>query len=249
MSKQNIYDNETFFEGYKRLRDNPLNANDLFEIPALLSLMPDLNGKSVLDLGCGFGDHCMKYAEMGAERITGVDISEKMLAVAREKNSAPKIEYIRMPIEEISQLRNRYDIVISSLAFHYVEDLGAVLRSIHSLLCDGGILVFSQENPLVTCHSSGERWTRDASGNKLYVNLSDYGIEGERRTKWFVEGVQIYHRMFSTIAELLIDSGFSIERMIEPLPDEELLKSFPEYRDLFHKPDFLIIRAGKVTRV
>ena len=246
MAIQNIYDNDTFFEGYKRLRENPSNANDLFEVPALLSLLPDIKGKKVLDLGCGFGDHCMKYAEMGAERITGVDISEKMLAVAREKNSDPRIEYIRMPIEDISQIQDRYDAVISSLAFHYIYDLGAVLRSIHSLLNDGGVLVFSQENPICTSYSSGNRWTRDASGKKLYVNLSGYAIEGERRTRWFVDDVQKYHRMFSTIVNLLIDSGFSIERMTEPLPDEELLKSFPEYCDLFHKPDFLIIRAGKV---
>lgn len=246
MSQQNIYDNDTFFEGYKKLRENPTNANELFEIPALLSLLPDLKGKSVLDLGCGFGEHCMKYAEMGAEKITGVDISEKMLAVAREKNSDPRIEYIRMPIEDISQIQGRYDAVISSLAFHYINDLGAVLRSIHSLLTDGGVLVFSQENPICTSYSSGDRWTRDASGNKLYVNLAGYAIEGERRTKWFVDGVLKYHRMFSTIVNLLFESGFSIERMTEPLPDEELLKSFPEYIDLFHKPDFLIIRAGKI---
>ena len=54
MAKQNIYDNETFFEGYKKIRDNEINANNLFEIPALFSMIPELNGKKVLDLGCGF---------------------------------------------------------------------------------------------------------------------------------------------------------------------------------------------------
>lgn len=51
MAKQNIYDNETFFEGYKELRYREVNANVLFEIPTLLSLLPDLKGKRVLDLG------------------------------------------------------------------------------------------------------------------------------------------------------------------------------------------------------
>lgn len=45
MAKQNIYDNETFFAGYKKIRDNEANANNLFEIPALFSMMPDLKGK------------------------------------------------------------------------------------------------------------------------------------------------------------------------------------------------------------
>ncbi len=54
MAKQNICDNETFFEGYRKIRDNEVSANKLFEIPALFSLMPDLRGRKVLDLGCGY---------------------------------------------------------------------------------------------------------------------------------------------------------------------------------------------------
>lgn len=50
MAKQNIYDNQKFFEGYKKIRGKEDNANNLFEIPALFSLLPDLNGKDVLDL-------------------------------------------------------------------------------------------------------------------------------------------------------------------------------------------------------
>ena len=56
MAKQNIYDNEIFFEGYKKIRDNEINANNLFEIPALFSMMPDLAGKKVLDLGAVLGN-------------------------------------------------------------------------------------------------------------------------------------------------------------------------------------------------
>lgn len=49
MAQQNIYDNEIFFEGYKKIRDNKVNANNLFEIPALFSLLPDLTGKKIID--------------------------------------------------------------------------------------------------------------------------------------------------------------------------------------------------------
>ena len=79
MAKQNIFDNAIFFEGYKKLRDNAVNANTLFEIPALLSMLPALAGKQVLDLGCGFGEHCKLFLEQGAEKVVGIDISEKML--------------------------------------------------------------------------------------------------------------------------------------------------------------------------
>ncbi len=65
-------------------------------------------------------------------------------------------------------------------------------------------MCFSQEHPLTTCFSSGDRWTKDENGKKLYLNLMDYGVEGERETTWFVDGVKKYHRTFSTMLNTLI---------------------------------------------
>lgn len=208
MAQRNIYNDEIFFEGYKKIRDNKINANNLFEIPTLFSMLPDLKNKRILDLGCGFGEHCKRFIECGAKRVVGIDISEKIFEVARNENSDPNIIYINMLDTE-------------------------------------GIFIFSQENPLCTCHSGGNRWTRDEQGNKIHLNLSDYGIEGERESVWFVDNVKKYHRTFSTIINTLINSGFSIERMIEPLPTDEILEQYPDYKDLFHKPDFLLLRVKK----
>ena len=245
MAKQNIYDNEVFFEGYKKLRDREFNANKLFEIPALFSLLPDLTGLTILDLGCGFGEHCKGFIERGAAKVVGIDISEKMLEVAKAENSDPKITYLNMPMEDLDKIEERFDLVVSSLAVHYVDDFAGVVKNIHNLLNPGGLFVYSQENPLNTCHSGGNRWTRDENGNKLYLNLANYGVEGERESVWFVDNVKKYHRMFSTIVNTLVDAGFIIEKMIEPMPDEEMLKQHPDQKDLFHKPDFLLIRASK----
>lgn len=245
MAQQNIYDNEQFFEGYKKIRDNEVNANNLFEIPALFSMMPDLKGKRVLDLGCGFGEHCKQFIEQGAQKVVGIDISEKMLAVAQKENANPNISYINMSMENIGELDEKFDVVVSSLAFHYVEDYAGVVKNIYNLLDKEGIFIYSQENPLCTCHSGGDRWTRDEKGNKIHLNLRDYGIEGERESVWFVDNVKKYHRTFSTIINTLINAGFSIEKMIEPLPSEEILANYPDYQDLFHKPDFLLLRVKK----
>lgn len=245
MAMQNIYDNQAFFEGYMQLRENNANANELFEKPALFSLLPDLTGKAVLDIGCGFGDHSRAYVSMGAASVLGIDISENMIQEARRKNSLPGITYIKLPMEELDRVEGTFDVVVSSLAFHYVKDLAVVLRMIHEKTVPGGTLVFSQENPLCTPFSEGERWTRDENGNKLYMNLSGYGHEGERKTRWFVDGVIKYHRMFSTIINALVEAGFVVERMNEPLPSPELLEKYPCYSDLLHKPDFLLVKARR----
>ncbi len=246
MAKQNIYDNETFFGEYRKLREREVNANNLFELPTLFSLLPDLEGKKVLDLGCGSGERCIDYLKKGAASVTGVDISEKMLAVAEAENNDLRITYLKMPMEEIGAIDDEYDVVISSLAFHYVEDFGGVVANVYRLLRDGGIFLFSQEHPLATCYSGkGDRWTRDENGKKLYANIADYCVERRNDSTWFVEGVQRYHRMFSTIVNTLCDAGFRILKMAEPYPTEELVKNYPEYYDLYHKPDFLFVKAAK----
>lgn len=245
MAQQNIYDNEIFFAGYKKIRENQVNANNLFEIPALFSMMPNLKDKTILDLGCGFGEHCKGFVESGAKKVIGIDISEKMLEIAKQENADSKITYINMPMENIFELTEKFDIVISSLAFHYVEDFAGVVKNVYKLLNENGTFIFSQENPLCTCHSGGQRWTKDENGNKLYLNLSNYGIEGERESTWFVDDVKKYHRTFSSIINTLIETGFKIEKLIEPLPTEDLLKKYPDYKDLFHKPDFLLVKCTK----
>lgn len=77
------------------------------------------------------------------------------------------------------------------------------------------------------------------------MNLRNYGVEGERETVWFVDNVKKYHRTFSTIINALVEAVFFIEKMIEPLPTEELLDEYPDYKDLFHKPDFLLLKVKK----
>ena len=121
--KQNIYDNEIFFNGYSKIRENENNANNMFEKPALFSLLPTLNNKTVLDLGCGYGEHCIHFVEEGAKRVVGIDISQKMLAIAKAENAHQNISYLNMPMEDIGELQEHFDIIVSSLAFHYIGEL------------------------------------------------------------------------------------------------------------------------------
>ncbi len=118
MAKQNIFDNEIFFNEYSKLRKREVNANNLFELPTLYELLPDLKGKRVLDLGCGTGERCIDYIKRGAASVTGIDISEKMLAIAESENKNSSITYLKMPMEDIGSLEGEFDVAISSLALH-----------------------------------------------------------------------------------------------------------------------------------
>jgi SAM-dependent methyltransferase len=151
-----------------------------------------------------------------------------------------------MPMENISGLNEQFDLVVSSLALHYVKDFRKLVADVFNLLNNNGVFIFSQEHPLTTCFSGGNRWTKDEMGNKLFANISNYSSDGERESVWFVDGVKKYHRTFSTLVNTFIEIGFAIEKMIEPIPTEEMLEKYPDYKDLLHKPDFLIVRARKI---
>lgn len=243
MSRQNIYDQPDFFAGYQQIRQRQDNANDLIETPALMQLLPDLTDKRLLDLGCGAGDHCQLFIECGAAHVLGVDLSKKMLALAQHQHAHPAIRYQRLAMEDISQLQGPFDVVVSSLAFHYVADYPALVADIYQLLAPGGVLVFSQEHPLVTCHETGERWTYDKDGQKRYANIAHYSHEGQRQTDWLVDHVIKYHRTFETLINTLLDKGFRLQQIVEPHGSPAVRAQYPRYEDTRHRPDFLVIRA------
>ncbi|MCK6929717.1 class I SAM-dependent methyltransferase [Enterobacter roggenkampii] len=98
---QNIYDNPAFFEGYAQLPRSVQGLDGAPEWPALKAMLPDLTGKSVVDLGCGYGWFCRAARELGASEVTGVDISEKMLARAAELTADPQIHYQRSDLDAL----------------------------------------------------------------------------------------------------------------------------------------------------
>lgn len=176
--KQNIYDDENFFNQYEELRNEQKNknANDLIEIPNFRKLMPDVTNKSILDLGCGYGENDKFYKEQGAKYVLGTDISEKMIEKANEINKIDGIEYKVIAMEDISSIDKKFDIIISSLAFHYIKDFDKLINDCYKLLNNDGYLVFSQEHPFTTCIKFTENVKKGHTiiDNKYFGLFSDY---------------------------------------------------------------------------
>ena len=247
MSKQNVYDNDAFFENFRKSRSNEVNFNDCIETPILLAMLPELHGKRILDIGCGMGQHAKQYSDMGAASVLGIDISEKMLEYAKEHNSAGNIVYQRMAMEDIGTIRQRFDLVTSSLAFDYVEDFGGLMSRIYTLLKDDGELVFSMSHPIVTSWDGAyDRYTRTETGERLYANLRNYCREGLRKVDWVVNGYECYHRTVSTLINAMIKAGFVIEECQEAHISDEMRQRYPAlFGGTIHRPEFIFFRCRK----
>jgi ubiquinone/menaquinone biosynthesis C-methylase UbiE len=243
--KQNVYDNPDFFNGYRALRENKAGLNESLEQPSMLSLLPNVRGNKILDLGCGAGDFCRKLISLGANSIIGVDISSKMLELATRSN-VDGIKFLNIPMEELDFSAETFDLVVSSLALHYVADLHALFKKIYNWLKPSGVFLFSMEHPVVTS-SQGihQGWIQDNMSNKSYWPLDCYSQEGRRESHWFIDGVIKYHRTISTIINGLIDSGFTILAVQEPVATEEEEQKRPALKEERRRPPFLVIKAKK----
>lgn len=248
--KQNIYDNESFNSQYDKLRneDKGKNGNDLIEIPNFRKIMPDVKDKKILDLGCGYGENDRYYKEKGASYVLGIDLSKHMINIANEKNKIDGVEYKVMAMEDISTISTTFDIVMSSLAFHYVEDFEKLISDISNLLNKGGYLVFSQEHPFTTCIKFTENVKKGHTviDGKYFGLFSDYNRPGRRTKNWFGSDVVKYHRNFSEIVNTLVENGFVIEEMEEPAPSKEAIENNPKYVNQWDRPFFLFVKAKKI---
>lgn len=222
---QNIYDDPRFFEGYRDLRDRGRGLNTVLEQPALRALLPSLAGLDILDLGCGDGSFARWCLEQGARWVVGVDLSRRMLELAAERTSERRISYLRGAIEEVAFAPASFDLVVSSYALHYVEDYAGAVGRVFGWLRPGGSFVYSVEHPVVTAQVVEQGWVADHVGRRLFWALDDYADEGERRSRWFVDGVLKFHRRTDTLVNGLLDAGFLLTRMSEPEPLPEALRA------------------------
>ena len=244
----NIYDNKEFFDGYVKLRENRnCNYNDLLEQPAMTRMLPAMQGRRVLDIGCGFGVNCRAFSDAGASYIVGVDISKKMLELAEKKTCDTLIRYYNIDMMEIEKVGEKFDLIYSSLAVHYVENFAELMRKIAAVTYDDGEILLSMEHPCSTA-SRGEKeeYLISKTGEEFAFKLFDYMKPGMRKNEWFVSDVITYHRPMSEIINDIICAGFMITSVVEPVPTSEAIGILPSLKKEFIKPSFLIIKAKKI---
>lgn len=243
--KENRYDDKEFFEKYSQMERSKKGLEGAGEWYQLKELLPNFKGKRVLDLGCGFGWHCIYAAENGAKFVEGIDISKKMLARAKEQTKFTNIKYRCIPLEDIEYESNSFDIVISSLTLHYIENFEEIVKKIYGLLIEGGKFIFSVEHPIFTAQGKQD-WYYNKNGEILHWPVDSYYFEGRREAIFLGEKIVKYHRTMTTYIETLLKNGFKINHLIEAQPSLEMLEKFPEIMENeLRRPMILLISVEK----
>ncbi|HIS63920.1 MAG TPA: class I SAM-dependent methyltransferase [Candidatus Avoscillospira avistercoris] len=241
--KENKYDNERFFQKYSQMMRSQKGLQGAGEWRELQKILPDFCEKRVLDLGCGYGWHCKYAADHHAASVLGTDLSEKMIQTARTINAAPSIEYRRVAMEDLDFPERSFDVVLSSLALHYVEAFTPLVQNISKWLVPGGSFVFSVEHPVFTSYGTQD-WYYDENGEILHFPVDNYYDEGPREAIFLGETVIKYHRTVTTYLNTLLQNGFVLRHIIEPQPPEDMLE-LEGMKDELRRPMMLLVAAVK----
>ena len=212
------------------VKTNAYNAE--LEFPATSSLVPNVDGKRLLDAGCGTGFYTKWLVEQGAE-VLGIDVSNEMLSHAVEQ-VGDSAEFRQADLGEPLDFAaaESFDGIVSALALSYVKDWHQVFSEFNRILRSDGFLVFSTGHPL-------NQFPPENDGGENYFEIEKLHKE------WEID-VPYCRRPFSKILDPVLSHGFRLDTVMEPQSTEKFKELRPERSEKESRyPVFLCIRAIK----
>ncbi len=204
-----------------------------------LRLVGRVQGKRVLELGCGAGHNAVALALQGAT-VTAIDGSHSMLEHARRlaNEYEVKVEFRNSDLAELAWLRaDSVDIALSVDALVEVEDLDRVLRSVHRVLRTGAPFVFTYSHPMALVCRPDDGPEGELPFGRLEVQRSYFEME-PMRVERYGEVFTLYPRTFADIFAALGRAGFGVDILQEPQREES-----PDPRP--EVPRVIAVRARK----
>ncbi|MDO6688089.1 MULTISPECIES: GNAT family N-acetyltransferase [unclassified Agarivorans] len=230
MNKPAMY--STYAKEYDlAIQDNIYNAH--YERPSLQAMLGDVQGKHVLDLGCGSGVYAEYLLTNGAS-VTAIDNSDEMVLLVKQKLGSQLKVYQQDLAKGLPQEQDKqFDVVICPLMLHYLEDLNPLFAAVKRVLKPQGCFVFSTHHPLIDFEAS-------PSGNYFATEL----ITEEWDTVGKPVSVSFYRRSLSALISALTSNGMLLSEFSEGKPSEALKELSPEhFLRLSQHPQFIFVKC------
>ncbi len=203
----------------------------------MLDACGDVTGLAILDSGCGEGRFCRLLAARGAAAVLGLDLCQPMIEAARAL-PANRVAYRVADVQNLDFLEDAsFDLAVSYLNQCDLPDFMANTREVFRVLRPGGRFIIANLHPM---RSATGQWQKTDDGTKQHFILDNYLDEGERH--WTIMGVPLtnFHRSLATYTRGFLDAGFRLDEILEPIPTEQELASYPELDDELRVPNFII---------
>ncbi|SDB13621.1 Methyltransferase domain-containing protein [Pseudobutyrivibrio sp. YE44] len=237
------------------------NAEDSYsfniEWPCIKELLPDLNGRTVVDLGCGTGIFTFLLEKSLPSKLIGIDLSEEMLSIAKKKsdeNNSNAVFVLHDAATCREVIKEPVDFIFSSTTSHYIGNLEQFFENVSSSLKNGGECIFSIIHPVYSAmypieHADGS-YPEDEEWNVRYLDKStrayiqpwlEYNDDYENHLS------KSFHHTFSDYTNAIIDAGLTIEKICEPMAPESWKDSQPyRYEGFIESPVYMILKMRKI---
>jgi ubiquinone/menaquinone biosynthesis C-methylase UbiE len=231
---------------------------DYFNTPAFFALLPDVKDLVGLDIGCGEGHNTRLLAQQGA-RVTAIDIARDFIAYAQqaEADEPLGIAYRVASAVELPFPDTTFDFTTGFMSFMDIPEIDRVIAEAYRVLKPSGFLQFSILHP---CFNTPHRRNlRNEQGLTYAIEVGDYfrNLDG-KIDQWLFQAapasakvgllpfkVPLFTRTVSQWLNLLIDTGFVLERVEEPRPSDAAVRACPDVQDAQVVAYFLHIRVRK----
>ncbi|OFZ49421.1 MAG: hypothetical protein A2381_12455 [Bdellovibrionales bacterium RIFOXYB1_FULL_37_110] len=226
---------EELAESYSKIAETKAE-NGYIEHPAIRKQLGKVQGLKILDAGCGPGI-LASYLVLQGAKVTGFDISPKMIELARKRLGEKSEFFIADMARPLDFLKSdEFDIVASSLAIDYVKDWSTPLSEFYRVMKNNGRLVFTVQHPL-----GAYLWYKPQSAFGVqYVEATWRGFNEEPVI------VPDYYRSFEEMINPLTKAGFVIKHIFDAKPIDALKEKDPIRFDKYSRiPTFMCIEAVK----
>ncbi len=231
---------------------NDSTYHSYYEKPAIRAVFGDLSNKKILNIGCGSAVDTQWLVENGSKDVTGIDLSAGLIAIGQKK--FPDLDLRVMDMEALEFADESFDLAVSSLAIHYLDNWTTALKEAHRVLRRGGRYVFSCNHPVagaVSYSNSGNHRNGLMGKSKNivtgevkyfgdYMKINNLGVG---KTMMPIGGLEVttYTQTFSNMVRYIVDSGFTIESVVEPLPQKSLIQADNDTYDKLNRFPYFII--------